>query len=258
MRTWTWLIAAALLVAACSDDDNPPPADTTGTPDAGADVLMSDGTTADAAVPTATFKALEAYSGHQGTATLETEVNDVVTKIELLAGGTVVATADAAPFTLDWDTTQSDDGMVNLSLKAYADAETATSEEVPVVVYNNGETATFIGGSDAATMEIDASGVGDFHIKWHWMMPEGIKRVIAVAFWDNPAFEMDLALGMGTCPHSGTEAARTDSATSPVLNDYDPGNQLSVDQWFAHVGATNESDLAGESTDMTIKVFLLK
>jgi hypothetical protein len=247
-------VLAALLAFGCGDDNG----DTKGdgpvtTPDSAA---PDGGTGGDASAPSASFSELEAYSAVIGTKEVKVEVKNA-DKVELLADGKVVATATAAPFTISWDTTKTSDGITKLTLKAYAGSASAESDELPVVVLNTGQEVTFDEGGDQ-TMNIVA-GV-DNHVKVHWTMPNDIKKVIGVVFWDNAEFNnMEGAVGTGWCPHSGTKAADATSTTSPVVVEYsDPnGSKLGTVQWFLHAGAVDETPLVGKSTKMTFVGYLL-
>jgi hypothetical protein len=206
--------------------------------------------------PTAEFKTLKAYDGIKGTTKIEVTTSASVTKVELLADGKVAATSTEAPFTLDWDSTQGNDGIVQLSLKAYGSPST-TSEELPVVVYNNGEKAVWINGN-SATMTINSAL--DSHVKFHWNMTDGFKQVIGILWWDNARFKMRLDLGTGTCPHSGELAATNEADKSPVVTVFPdaPSGNLTACQWFAHAACTNEPDLEGKSSELKVEVYTLK
>lgn len=253
MRVGMCLILSGFLVVGCGDDDNG-----SGTnADAGADVqTTADGQqSADLGEVTANFKNDLAYTGFQGSASIETEVSVAVIKVELLVNGQVAATAQSAPFTLEWDTTTSADGVVQLSIKAYGQDTSITSEEIPVVIYNNGQEAGWIdGNSSSMTIQPDI----DNHIKHHWEMPVGIKKVVGILAWDNAEFKMKFDIGTGNCPHSGTTAAFIESDTSPVILEFDAGGALTTGQWFAHTGAINEADLGGKTTQVSFDVFLLQ
>ena len=240
-------IATALLLG-CGDDGGNATGDSQiGQPDGGASVE-----------PSSSFKSLTQYDVAAGTFEVTTDTAAGVTKVELLADGKVVAEATAAPFSISWDTTATPDGVVKLSLKAHADAKNATSDEIPVVVLNNGEEVTFTEGSEQ-TVTIDPAL--DNHVKVHWTMPAGVKTLIGVVFWDNREFKMELAMGTGNCPHSGQQACSISGESSPLMTAYPEGvatGTLGETLWFVHAGATNEADLAGKTCKFTFKAFLLK
>jgi hypothetical protein len=239
----------------CSDDSGTTPKEDGSSSTADGSVSGSD--SQQDAKPTAEFKALTAYDGIQGTTKVEVSTSASVSKVELLADGKVVATATETPFTLDWDSTQTNDGIVKLSLKAHATTTTTTSEELPVVIYNNGEKAVWIAGN-SATMTINSAV--DSHVKFHWNMTDGFKQVIGILWWDNGRFKMQLDLGTGTCPHSGELAASNSADKSPVVTVFPetPSGNLTACQWFAHAACTNEPDLEGKSTELKVEVYTLK
>lgn len=235
-----------LLMVSCGDD-GAAPADPDGS-------VSAD--TTPAVAPSAEFKALTDYEGIQGTKEITATVSSSVDKLELLADDKVVAEATAAPFTISFDSTKAKDGVVKLKLKAYAGTKTAESDVVAVVIYNSGEKATWVDGN-SGTMTIQ-TGV-DNHLKYHWIMPDSIKQVIAVVFWKDTGYKMELAVGTGGCPHSGTTALSVKGDASPLHLVFGDGkSNLTVCQWFAHAGATNESELVGKSTVLTFEVYLLK
>ncbi len=236
-------------------DPNQPTGPETPAPETPAPETPAPETPAPAVAPTASFQGLTAYDGFQGTIDIELEHSASVDKVELLADGKVVATADAAPFKITWDSTKVADGVVKLQLVSHAGDETAKSDELPVILFNEGEAATWIDGS-RGEMSI-AEGL-DSHVKHHWIMPQGVTRVIGVVTWDNPEFKLDLAVGVGGCPHSGEEAARANSDTSPAMVEFVAQGNLTEAQWFAHSGATNEPDLLNKKSGYQMKVYLLK
>jgi Bacterial Ig domain len=250
MRTMSMLIGlgfvGSLMVVACGDDTVAP--DGTVAPDSGTDTVS--------VAPTAEFKALSAFDGIQGTKEITATVSASVDKLELLADDKAVAEVTKAPFSISFDSTKVSDGVVKLKLKAYAGTKSAESDAITVVIYNNGTKATWLAGN-SGTMTIK-SGM-DNHLKYHWNMPDSVKQVIAVLFWKDKSFKMELAVGTGTCPHSGTKAMDVKGDTSPLPLVFGDGKtNLTVCQWFAHAGATNEPDMLDKSTVMTIEAYLLK
>jgi hypothetical protein len=240
-------LVGSLMVVACGDDTAAP--DGAVAPDSGVDTVA-------AVAPTAEFKALSAYDGIQGIKEITAEVSASVDKLELLADDKAVAEATKAPFTISFDSSKVSDGVVKLKLKAHAGSKTAESDVIAVVVYNNGEKATWLAGN-SGTMTIK-SGM-DNHLKYHWNMPDSVKQVIAVLFWKEKGFKMELAVGTGTCPHSGTKALDIKGDDTPIHLVFGDGKtNLTVCQWFAHAGATNEPDMLDKSTLMTIEAYLLK
>lgn len=256
---WFFLVSTltALLALGCSDDTS------SGTDSGTQDSSTQDGSTSsgDASVATATFKALKAYSVVKGSATIEATVTGTPTKLELLVDGVAAASLTAAPWSFTWDSTKTSDGLRKLSLKATAGAGAKTSAEITVVVLNKGEEVTWLAGN-SGTVTVPSTGYVEQHLKFHWMMGTGFKQAIGLLFFDNTSdgFNLELALGVGTCPHSGTTAKKLAGKTSPVVVIYPdaPGNALGSGQWFAHVDLMNPKDVLGKNTPFNIKVYLLK
>jgi hypothetical protein len=134
-----------------------------------------------------------------------------------------------------------------------------------VLLLNVGEAAEFIGtifeDDGTGTMEIPDPVEGDNHLKHHWTMPGGVSKVMGVLTWENAAFDMEAALGIGICPHRTPDPDSvvrfTSESGSPLVFELPcDGCDFSADQWFVHVGALNEADLAGQSCNYAVKVYL--
>jgi hypothetical protein len=252
------LVAMMLMMLAvgCGDDGG-----TSGTADSKA-TQKDAGGGADAAVgnPEATFDGtLDPYSVASGTDySVKVKASDAVTKVELLADGAAVASSETAPFTITWDTTKAKDGVAKLKLKAHAGSNAVEgTEEVPVMVLNNGKEVTKFKEPATQTMTIDPAV--DSHLKAHWDMPANVKKVIGLLIWENTEFKMRLDVGTGMCPHSGKTAASAKSDTSPVMVEFDgKGSNLGTVMWFLHAAAENEPDIKGKSSKMTFKAFLIE
>lgn len=230
--------------------------DTAATPD-GAGSLDSGVLDTVSVAPSAEFKGLTLYDGIKGTTSIEVTTSASVTKVELLADNKVVAESASSPFTISFDSTKATDGVVKLMLKAHAGTQTATSKELSVVIYNNGAKATWIAGN-SGTMTVQPQPA-DNHLKYHWNMPDSVKQVITVLSWKDPKFKMELAIGTGTCPHSGQQAASSKGDATPIMTTFGDGKSaLSTCQWFAHGGATNETEVVGQSCNLSFETYLLK
>lgn len=255
-------VGSLLLLAACgSDKKTVTPADS-GVADAEEPAVDQQAPEPDVTPPSATFDNLPQYEGFQGSVELAVTTSSSVDKVELLADGEVVATATAAPFKLTWDTSAGKDGMISLTLKAYAGDASATGEAVPVVVYNDGEVVQWLEAADPANPVIEGemkvqAGV-EYHVKFHWDMPEGVKRVIAVHEFDNPAFEERFTIGIGGCPHSGYPATDVVSKISPVALDFvpPPDGMIPAEMWFSHAGPDNEAEVLGQTAKVSFKTYI--
>jgi thermitase len=96
--------------------------------------------TADTQAPAVSISSPLAGSTVSGLTTIDVSANDNigVTRVELRANGSVVATDATAPFGFSWDTSNVANGTANLVAQAYdAAGNTATSSTVSVNVANN-------------------------------------------------------------------------------------------------------------------------
>jgi len=95
----------------------------------------------------------------------------------------------------------------------------------------------------------------DQHLRYHWDLPTGVKKIITVLEWEERDFKLELAICMGTCPDHGSTATRKDSQNSPLAVLYpDKGSAaLKPGQWFAHVQQMNSTKVPGK--DCKFKVF---
>ena len=189
-----------------------------------------------------------------------------VVRTELLVDGVKVAESTVEPFSIDWDSTAAADGVRTLQVAAYdAAGNRGESDATPIFVVNTGtvvvfdETpalgdaflqATFEVPSDWTTQEID--------LKWHWTMPAGMNRVLAVMLFDaTVGFEFNWSVGTGWCPHSGVKQADLTESDGEILVDHAPGTALAEGQWFAHVGSTNAADMKGQTAAFRVRVVFL-
>ena len=254
-RRFTLTIILCVAAAGCSDDSaNNATGDSGPTGDTGA---ITDSVSVTPA--TATFKQLTAYSAIKGKASLEATITGTPTKLELLADGKVVASATASPWTITWDTSAQADGVVKLSLKAENAAGSKTSDAVPVVVLNKGSEVAWTDGNSSEVI-VPPSGYVEQHLRYHWTMPAGVTKLLAVLSWDKPGFKLELAVGLGNCPDSGTVATRKESETSPVLITYPESGTAALKQgmWFGHVQLMNSTKVLGLKTPFKIIGYLLK
>lgn len=204
----------------------------------------------------AAITGVETYGALTGSATIETTTTGTPGSIELLADGNVVATANAAPFALTFDTTTVKDGVVELSLRCDGQQ---MADKVKVIVLNKGQEVSFSDGT-GGTIAAPADGnYVDQHLKYHWQLTKGFKRIVAVLSWDNPTFELELTIGAGECPDSGTVAELGQSKDSPLAVSYGSTQELATGMWFAHVDYKNRTDTAthGKDTTFAVKAYLL-
>jgi hypothetical protein len=182
-----------------------------------------------------------------------------VTKLELLVDGKLEATASAAPFSFSWDTSKRPDGIAKHSLKAYVGGTAVDGKDLlPVIVLNNGSEVSWKDGNSGKVI-VPASGYVDQHLKHHWTMPGGVKKVIALLHWDVPGFKLELQIGVGECPDNGTTAAKAESEISPTVVEWGPasGTIPANAMWFAHVQLMNSAKVLGKETPFSLKAFLI-
>lgn len=207
------------------------------------------------------FKTLSAYDVLKGTVKIEVEVS-TATGVELLANGQPVGTLSMPPYSFIWDTTKTPDGVVKLSLRAPEDKSPRGVVEVPVVVLNKGSEAKYLQGVSSGEIVIPEVGVDDTHVSFTWTMPAaGIKKVLALLFWKESSFNMEMSMGVGCCAKTGRTGAKNRGDTSPVMVTFQGTKEMPLPlsiKWFVDASATNPEALAGRKTDLFVKVYLLK
>jgi hypothetical protein len=259
MRPSSLLAAVALvvLVAGCSNTSA-----TDGKPAAPDDVT---------APAVALTTAVGRYDVVRGEQTLEVDATDdvAVVRTELYVDGEMVAEAAEAPFALTWDSATVADGERLMKVVAYdAAGNQAETEEVPVFVVNGGKTPTFdefpkaVDGQLASTFKVPADWDGNdevIDLKYHFTMPAGVKRLVAVLQWDaSQGFKLDFSSGTGFCPDSGVMKVQTIENDGEALLIFEPGDALEQTGWFVHVGAANASTMKGKSVPFTERVVLFR
>jgi hypothetical protein len=196
------------------------------------------------------FKDLREFDVVSGKMTIKLRAGMTAT---LVAGGARVGSGETG---VEWDTARHEDGVVELALKDSAGKVIDTER---VVVLNRGAEVFFNNGS-SGKVEVPLTGYEHQHLRYHWEMAEGVKKVVAILIWDEPGFDLELSLGRGTCPHHGTTAAEEHSATSPIIISHaaPEGQALPAGQWFAHVRLENPQSLLGKSTSFSIRAYSTK
>lgn len=184
-------------------------------------------------------------------------------EIRLTVDGRVVASADAAPFILSWNTTATKNGAVQIALEAEdAQGNVAESESRYVVVLNGGaEMELMEGNMGQMSVPADFTGEEEIHLKHHWLPEQDYNTVLAVLTWAVPDgqsdWEVELKLGSGTCPHTGQEFGDGASQTSPLIVELAAQNGWPKDtQYFSHIDPTNAMNHKGESAPYEIRIFV--
>jgi hypothetical protein len=196
------------------------------------------------------FKDLREFDVVSGKMTVKLRAGKTGT---LVAAGTKVGSgADG----IAWDTSRHDDGVVELALK---DGAGKVIDTARVVVLNKGSEIFFKNGS-SGKVEVPLTGYEHQHLRYHWDMADGVKKVVSILVWDEPGFDLEFALGRGTCPHHGTTAAEKRSTSSPIIVTHaaPEGQSLPTGQWFAHVRLKNPQSMLGKSTAFTIRAYSTK
>ncbi len=180
-------------------------------------------------------------------------------KLELLADGKPLATL-AADRTASLDTARLPDGLVTIALAATRGGGRTVLASTPIIVLNQGSEAFFKNGSSGKVSVPPTGEVPHQHLRYHFDVQDGVKRILAVLTWSGESFALELALGEGTCPHHGTAHATRTARSSPlsVLHAAPEGKTLAAGQWFAHVALKNASEVAGKEAPFGVKAFLLR
>jgi hypothetical protein len=180
--------------------------------------------------------------------------------LELLADGKPVAPLGTGR-TASLDTTKLPDGLVTVALAASRGGGRTVLASTQVVVLNRGAEAFFKNGSGGKVSVPPTGERPHQHLRYHFDLQDGVKRVLAVLTWEGgEGFDMELALGQGTCPHHGTARATRTGRSSPVsvLHAAPEGQTLAAGQWFAHVDLKNAAEVAGKEAPFSVKAFLLR
>lgn len=137
--------------------------------------------------------------------------------------------------------------------KDTADTGTAPTEDCETVEFDDGSSGTYV---------VDSSA--DDHVKHHWYMPEGVDHLVVTGTWDteeDDSWVFELAVGTGTCPHSGTEYGGTEGSGGELVvelypSDVEEGAETFTadEKWFAHFGLVDQTHSDGDTTDYAFDV----
>jgi len=176
-------------------------------------------------------------------------------EVTLFADGKQVGPAGGDPARFSWDTAGSPDGLVELVLRQ-GEKEL---DRKRVVVLNRGAEVFFKNGSGGKVV-VPPTGYQHQHLRYHWDQNEPARKVLALLTWDQPGFDLELALGRGTCPHHGEQVAAGHGTSSPVVVTHEAPDSLPTGQWFAHVRLINESGSAvlGKETAFQVRAYVLR
>lgn len=79
---------------------------------------------------------------------------------------------------------------------------------------------------------------GESHQRHPYDLPAGAAGVAAVVRWDDPTWpEVEIAIGIGLCPHRGRklESARSSTGSAAIHHAISAEEALVEDRWFLHV-----------------------
>lgn len=93
-------------------------------------------------------------------------------------------------------------------------------------------------------------------VKKHWDMPGNMSLVSANVTFESTGWDLDVSIGTGECPDSGTELASEHvSGDSVIVQYFVPDNgTLEEGQWFVHIRTNDATDHRGESLGYNIEV----
>jgi hypothetical protein len=100
---------------------------------------------------------------------------------------------------------------------------------------------------------------GESHQRHPYDLPDGTAGIVAVVTWKDTAWkEIEIAVGIGPCPHRGRklESARSSSGRAALHHAVQADEALADDKWFLHVNA--DAGLAanpGESLPYSYAVY---
>ena len=124
-----------------------------------------------------------------------------------------------------------------------------------------GSDAKPVDGQVAGTFKVPANWDGNdetIDLKYHFTMPAGMKRVVAVLTWEAAqGFNLNFSTGTGFCPDSGDMKLKTIKSGGEAVLQYSPGSALEQMPWFIHLGAENAADMKGKSLAFKARVALL-
>jgi hypothetical protein len=196
-----------------------------------------------------------------------TAADDVKVQIvELFVVGTndPVATSQAVPFTLSWNTTATADGLAEIYARATDWAgKSADTPRARILVLNSGRPAQLTDG-DSVTLSIPANydGTQEVDGRSHWNNTSGFHTVIATVDWQltqgQSPWQLQLAVGQGFCPHDGVVLSEyVTGDTSPMVVTTTREGEFATGRHFVHIKPMLASQHKGESLTYNVKVFLI-
>jgi len=118
-----------------------------------------------------------------------------------------------------------------------ADPAAALPAEIRAQIPANAVLKEVIGGEGAIASPKDGA---ESHQRHPYDLPSGAAGIVAVVTWKDTAWkEIEIAIGIGLCPHRGRklESARSSNVTAALHHAVQADEALAEDEWFLHVNA---------------------
>ena len=116
-----------------------------------------------------------------------------------------------------------------------ADPTAALPSEIRAQIPAEAVLREVIAGDGAITTP---SGAGESHQRHPYDLPSGAAGIVAVVKWADTAWsDVEIAVGIGLCPHRGRklESARSSNGVAALHHAVQADEALAEDKWFLHV-----------------------
>jgi hypothetical protein len=120
---------------------------------------------------------------------------------------------------------------------APTDPAAALPAEVRTLIPADAVLKEVITGEGAIASATDGA---ESHQRHAYDLPDGAAGIVAVVTWKDTAWkEIEIAVGIGLCPHRGRklESARGSSGVAALHHGVQADEALAEDKWFLHVNA---------------------
>lgn len=202
------------------------------------------------------------FSGAENVVNVVAEDELGIAHLRLYADEALVDQCDEGACAFQWDVSDLADGEVILSFEAEDLAGNVDWRDRPVLVVNDGTMVAFTEGAGTANWIIpEAWELMDIDLKYHFEMPAGVSATLAALQWTRTEWPFELAVGTGTCPHSGTTFALGETDGGQVIlrhaaadlqqSAYDPLT------WFVHLAPGADLNLGAHVGDGTRVAFVM-
>lgn len=202
------------------------------------------------------------YTGAENSVAFAAADDAGIYELRLLAGGTPVGACDLDSCSIDWDVSALPDGEVILTFEAEDLAGNVASEDVPVLVVNQGTPVTFYEGAGTANWVIpEAWQVMETDLKFHFDMPADTDEVLAVLQWSRREWPFELAIGTGECPDAGVRLADLEADGGQVALHHTAAElgetAYPVGMWFIHLSGGIGLDMGAHVGEGTRIAFVM-